>query len=294
MITVSDGRRQMPVHEMKIKKVSKKFRSKKVLCDISCHLTSGMYGLLGPNGAGKTTLMRCITNYYSHDGYVEIDGRQAKKLSLAEIGYLPQKFEGFPELTVRQMLGYFCNLKKIPPGDREIQIQKCLENTNLLEQEYTKVSQLSGGMIRRLGIAQAILGNVSVVLLDEPTAGLDPEERMRFKNVIQNIAEDRIVIISTHIVEDVEACCDHIIVMNEGRIIFADSIHKLRSYAQGKIFELREEELCNHSDVYIEKNYLKGKETVYRVISTGEEHKAVTPTIEDGYLCLLKEDVSSE
>lgn len=281
----------MAVHEMKIENVSKNFRRKKVLREVTCNLQSGTYGLLGPNGAGKTTLMRCITNFYSHQGKIMIDGKEAKKLSSAEIGYLPQKFEGYPELTVRQMLEYFCNLKKIPNKERQNRIQKCLENTNLLEQEQKKIRQLSGGMIRRLGIAQAILGDASVVLLDEPTAGLDPEERMRFKNVIQNITEDRIVIISTHIVEDVEACCDNIIVMNEGEIAFADSIYELRNCAKGRVLELREEEVNRRPGIYIEKTYLKEKETVYRVIVGEKEEGAVAPTVEDGYLCILHKDL---
>lgn len=281
----------MAIHEMKIENVSKSFHRKKALQGVTCSLKSGTYGLLGPNGAGKTTLMRCITGYYTHKGSVEIDGTQAKKLSPAEIGYLPQKFEGYPELTIRQMLEYFCNLKKIPSKDRSARIQKCLENTNLLEQERKKIKTLSGGMIRRLGIAQAILGDASVVLLDEPTAGLDPEERMRFKNVIQNITEDRIVIISTHIVEDVEACCDNILVMKEGQLLFADSIQKLRNYAQGRVLELREEEFVSYPGVYVEKNYLKEEETVYRVIAEDLVEGAVKPTIEDGYLCLLKREV---
>lgn len=273
---------------MKIENVSKSFHRKKALQGVTCSLQSGTYGLLGPNGAGKTTLMRCITNYYAHKGSVEIDGKPAQKMSSAEIGYLPQKFEGYPELTVRQMLEYFCNLKKIPKRDRDARIQRCLEHTNLLEQENKKIRQLSGGMIRRLGISQAILGDASVVLLDEPTAGLDPEERMRFKNVIQNITEDRIVIISTHIVEDVEACCDNIIVMNEGQIIFADSIQELRNHASGRILELKEEEIEAYPGAYVEKSYLKEEETVYRVITAEVVEKAVVPTIEDGYLCLLK------
>lgn len=281
----------MPVHEMKIDNVSKSFGRKKVLRNINCRLESGTYGLLGPNGAGKSTLMRCVTNYYSYQGNVEIDGTQVRKLSPAQIGYLPQRFEGYPELTVRQMLEYFCNLKKIARGDRSSQIQKCLESTNLIEQERKKIKTLSGGMIRRLGIAQAILGEASVVLLDEPTAGLDPEERMRFKNVIQNIKEDRIVIISTHIVEDVEACCDNILVMKEGEVIFADTIQKLCNYAKGRVLELRADEIADHPDAYVEKNYLKKEETVYRVITGEVVEQAVTPNIEDGYVCLLKKDV---
>lgn len=261
-----------------------------MLQDVTCSLKSGTFGILGPNGAGKTTLMRCITNYYTHKGTVEIDGKPAKKLSPAKIGYLPQKFEGYPELTVRQMLEYFCNLKRIPNKDRNSQIQKCLESTNLLEQGRKKIKTLSGGMIRRLGIAQAILGEASVVLLDEPTAGLDPEERMRFKNVIQNITEDRIVIISTHIVEDVEACCDNILVMKEGQLLFSDSIQKLRNYAQGRVLELRKEEIANYPKAYVEKNYLEEEETVYRVIAEKVVKGAVMPTIEDGYLCLLKSE----
>lgn len=275
-------------HKIIMDNVCRNFGKKKALQSVSCELTNGIYGLLGPNGAGKTTLMRCITNFYSYRGTLTLDGKQGRKANPWEIGYLPQRFEGFPELTVQQMLEYFGNLKKIPRGERASEIEQCLKSTNLLDQRNVKMKALSGGMVRRVGIAQAVLGNPAVVLLDEPTAGLDSEERMRFKTVIRRIAKNKIVIISTHIVEDIEACCDHVVVMKEGKIIFSDRIEKLREYATGRILELEESAIEEKTDFLLEKAYLKGDQKIYRVISEKRESDSVEATVEDGYICLLK------
>lgn len=269
--------------------VVKSFRKKIVLCGVSCKLENGIYGLLGPNGAGKTTLMRCITKLYPYQGEIMLNGNDIKKQS-ADVGYLPQKFGVFPELTVEQLLQYFCNMKGIRKEARDDMITKSLEKVNLLDARKVVSGKLSGGMLRRLGIAQAILGNPALILLDEPTAGLDPEERMRFKNIITGLAGECIVMISTHIVEDVEACCDHILVMNKGRMLCKGTVLDIQGIADGKILELDEEE-CGREDVlFVEKSYIRNGMKKYRTIMKKEVEGALTPTVEDGYLCLLKEN----
>ncbi len=274
--------------------VEKKFWKKKVLCGIDGVLEDGVYGLLGSNGAGKTTLLRCITNAYAYQGSIALNGKKVSKRALREIGYLPQRFSGYPELTVEQMLEYFCNIKRIPHAERKEQIETSLRHTNLEDKRKMRVRTLSGGMVRRLGIAQAVLGNPKVVILDEPTSGLDPKERNRFKQVIDHISGGRIVILSTHIVEDIEACCDRTLVMDQGKILFNDQTVRLRQYGRGRILELTEEELASAGqDMEIEKTHFKGDKKVYRIIVPQETEDAVEPTVEDGYLCLLKKNLKT-
>lgn len=193
--------------------VYKKFGRKEVLSDICLQLDEGCYGLLGPNGAGKTTLLRMVLELYPvRKGSIHFD-------SPGGVGYLPQKFGAFRELTVRDILLYFASLKKIPKAEQEAEIDRVLALVNLSDRKKDRMSSLSGGMQRRVGIAQAVLGDPSILIFDEPTAGLDPEERARFKKLIGQIMKKKTVIISTHIVEDVESLCDHVIIMNRGKVL---------------------------------------------------------------------------
>lgn len=275
---------------IEVRNVSKSFRRKKVLQDIDCKLENGIYGMLGPNGAGKTTLIRCITGLYSFGGQIKINEVDVSRKKSHEIGYLPQKFGVFTELKVKQMMQYFCNIKKVPKKEWKKIIQDCLQKVNLEEQENTVIRKLSGGMIRRLGIAQSLIGDPKVILLDEPTAGLDPEERMRFKTIITNLSKEQIIIVSTHIVEDIEACCDHIIIMDQGRLIKLGDIDEIRNYASGRILELTEEQLQQSDNIlFVEKSYIWDRKKVFRVIMKDTVENALLPTVEDGYLCLLKE-----
>ena len=171
---------------LELKNVSMRFGKNTALDDIDLYLEPGVYGLLGPNGAGKTTLMRCIAGILR-----PFDG----KISGADnIGYLPQKFGMFKELTVLETMEYFAALKNIPRSRYRICAMECLEQVHLAERAKDKVASLSGGMVRRLGIAQTLLGSPSLILVDEPTAGLDPEERLRFKNLISSIRTNRIIL----------------------------------------------------------------------------------------------------
>ena len=193
---------------LKINGLTKKFKKFKAIDSFSFEFNNGIYGLLGPNGAGKTTLLRCISKLYPVDnGVIFYNGQDINenKDYLECIGYLPQLFGMYKDLSVKEMMLMMANLKNIDLNNSNREIERVIKVVNLEEKMNAKVSSLSGGMIRRLGIAQALLGKPKIIIFDEPTAGLDPEERLRFKNIISEIARNIIVIISTHIVEDIEA-----------------------------------------------------------------------------------------
>lgn len=208
--------------------VTKKFGKRVALQNISLQLDKGCYGLLGPNGAGKTTLLRCLLDLYSpNSGNISIH-------TGGDIGYLPQKFGIFRELSVYDMLYYFAALKKIPKSCRKSEIEKVLSLVNLEERSRERISRLSGGMQRRVGIAQAVLGEPEILFFDEPTAGLDPEERVRFKSMITDIMKDRLILISTHIVEDVESVCDRVLIMDKGKLLANATVEETCAFAKNK------------------------------------------------------------
>lgn len=273
-----------------IKELSKSFGNKKVLQDISCSLDTGIYGLLGPNGAGKTTLLRCVLGLYPFEkGEIQLDGRKITDVqSQINLGYLPQKSGVFPGLTVEEHLRYFANLKKLEKAKTAAFIDEALEMVHLTEQRKMKGRKLSGGMVRRLGIAQAVLGKPELVIFDEPTTGLDPEERMRFKNIVRQLGKETTVIMSTHIVEDVEALCSQIFIMKDGTFSMQGTQEEVIRCAEGLVYELPREELSDGDYIEREKE-VDGRE-VLRVITARkiEAGRAVKPTIEDGYLCRLK------
>ena len=276
-------------NRLEICNIEKKFKKNEVLKKLSCTLESGVYAILAPNGVGKTTLMRCIADIYTYNGEILFNGKNIKKQKI-KIGHLPQQFGLFPELTVYQMMEYFCNLKKISKKDRKAAIDSCLKQVNLYDKKDEKNRKLSGGMVRRVGIAQAILGEPDVILLDEPTAGLDPEERMRFKNIINNLTGNSIVLISTHIVEDVEACCESVLIASDGKIKKQGTVEQIQECAKNRIIEIPEEALGDDNILFVEKSYIKDGRKIYRVITKNVIEDGIEPTVEDGYLCLLKED----
>lgn len=204
---------------IEIKNLNLKINNKKILNGISLTLSEGIHGVLGPNGAGKTTLFRCLAGVYGdYTGSIKITNATGENLKYS-IGYLPQKFSLISDLKLYECMEYFALIKGIIKGRNE-EIHRCLEMVNLDAYSERKCKELSGGMIRRAGIAQAIMGKPSLILFDEPTVGLDPEERMRFKKICAGIEKQSVVLMSTHVVEDVTVCCDDILVMFEGRIIF--------------------------------------------------------------------------
>ena len=221
---------------LKLNSIDKRFKSIVVADNVNVQLENCTYGLLGRNGSGKTTLLRCITKIEKLNGgsITYSDGVKETNDYLTHIGYLPQNFEIFNELTAFEVLQFFANLKDYGITDDEI--NNLLKSLNLFSKKDTVVKKLSGGMKRRLGIAQALIGNPDIVLLDEPTAGLDPEERLNFKNVIREIKKDRCVVLSTHIITDIESLCDKILILSNGVITQFNSCDELANVANGKVF----------------------------------------------------------
>ena len=207
---------------IKVDNLSKSFVRKNVLKDVSFRFSDQCYGLLGPNGAGKTTFIRCMLGLYQ---------TKRSKIEFSTegcVGYLPQKFGVFPELCVKDVLMYFALSKGIPKKKCKAEISKVLSLVNLESEYKTRVSRLSGGMLRRVGIAQVLLADPDIMIFDEPTVGLDPEERMRFGKLINDIKPGKTIIVSTHIIEDVEKYCDLIVVMNSGEIVGEFPVEKFR------------------------------------------------------------------
>ena len=221
---------------------AKKYKGKVALKNFSATLENGVYGLLGTNGAGKTTLINVFMGIVKSDcGEIYIDGESIRSMGadfLDKIGYLPQYPQFYRDFSVIDFLRYMCVLKDISKDVGEARIQELLETVNLTDAAAKKIGALSGGMRQRLGIAQAMINNPVILILDEPTAGLDPRERIRFRNLISKFAEDRIVIIATHIVPDVEFIANKIILLHEGELLKFDAPAALCSELDKKVWAL--------------------------------------------------------
>lgn len=280
---------------IKVNNLSKRFQRQVVLQSINLTLNNGVYGLLGANGAGKTTLLRCMAGLFEpqqgevlyHDEPI-----RTSRSYRQELGYLPQSFGMFQELTLYEMMDYLCSLKNISPHQCPSAIANALKSVNLEDKARDRVKTLSGGMLRRAGIAQAIMGDSKVILLDEPTAGLDPSERVRFKNTISSLkqAKDKTILISTHIVEDVEACCEKVIVIDKGRTLFNGSCGELKRVALNKVYQVEENDLGDLvGERFSLKIYDKDGLIYYRVLTQKKQDlPSEEPSLEDGYMCLVK------
>ncbi len=208
--------------ELVIDRVSKQYKNKIAVDRISLKLEKGIYGLLGANGAGKTTLMRMLCGILTPtSGTIVYDGIDVSAEEYrAVLGYLPQDFGYYPEFTGRDFLLYMAALKGIGKSVAQKRVEELLELVSLSDVAKKKIKTYSGGMKQRLGIAQALLNTPQILILDEPTAGLDPKERVRFRNLIADLGKDNIVILSTHIVSDIDRIADRILMMNGGRLVF--------------------------------------------------------------------------
>lgn len=208
--------------ELKLTELTKTFGSVNAVDHVSCTLGRGVYGLLGVNGAGKTTLMRMLTTLVKPtSGAITLDGKDIFELDRSYrnlLGYLPQEFGVYPEFTVQDYLLYIASIKGLRPAAAKERVKALLHQVGLTKARNKKMKALSGGMKRRAGIAQAMLNDPKILILDEPTAGLDPNERIRFRNLISELASDRIVLLSTHIVSDIESIADEILLMKDGTI----------------------------------------------------------------------------
>lgn len=278
---------------LSIEHISKHYGKNTALSGVTLEIQPGMFGLLGPNGAGKTTLMRIIaTLIESSEGTVSYNGikwsnrREAQKL----IGYLPQQFSLYKNVKVIELLNHIAILKNV--DNYKEKVREISEQVNLSDHLKKKVGNLSGGMLRRLGIAQAILGDPKILIVDEPTAGLDPEERIRFRRLLRGLSRDNTVIISTHIVEDIVAVCDYAAILNKGRLLMTGDLNHIAQLANGKVWkmELDREAYYRESErLEVISTESEGDKFRIRFLSDEPVEGAyqVTAGLEEGYLYLM-------
>lgn len=294
------GSGQMSRNEMEIRieGLEKYYGKKHALKNVTLTIPSGMFGLLGRNGAGKTTLMKVLATLIGKQGgKVTVCGIPVEEAARIRriTGYLPQEFSMYPNMGVYEAMDYLGALSKMPKKVRKERIPVLLEKVNLQEHYRTKIRALSGGMKRRLGIAQAILHDPKVLIVDEPTAGLDPEERVRFRNLLCEIAEDRIVILSTHIVGDIEATCEQIAIMDEGEICYNGTVMDLLRMTEGKVYtaQISRKDLAKMKENYVLTSMLtQGNNVMVRFLSEQKpqvEASACEPDVEDAYMYLMQE-----
>lgn len=284
--------------EIIINNLSKRYGKKEVLTNISLTIPEGMYGLLGRNGAGKTSFMRILaTLSIPTNGDIQMNGVSIKETTKVRemIGYLPQDFSIYKNMTVFGALDYLGLLSNLPNKIRKERIYTLLEQVHLKDNAKTKVKALSGGMKRRLGIAQALLHDPQILIVDEPTAGLDPEERIHFRNLLSDFSDGRIVILSTHIASDIESTCQNVAVLNKGNILFHGSTETLRKQADHKVYLITvpkslDKPIQGHHYVLSRNN--TNTSIQYRILSNtlpNELAEVQTPTLEDGYMYLLQQ-----
>lgn len=271
----------------------------RALRSVDLEIPRGLFGLLGPNGAGKTTFMKILATLLDADeGQVSFDGVDVIKEKAAVralLGYLPQDFGLYPTLTAWQMLDYLARLKGISNrGERESQIDALLERVNLSSERARKLGEFSGGMRQRFGIAQALLGNPKLLIVDEPTAGLDPQERVRFHNLLSEIASDVVVLLSTHIVSDVSNICGRMAIIRRGEIIATCAPQEALGRLTGQVWEstvAREEAAQLRPHLAVVSTQMSGGAVRLRVISDngcpGNGFAPVMPTLEDYYFSLV-------
>lgn len=285
--------------ELKVTQLTKQYGLKTAVDHLDITLSNGVYGLLGANGAGKTTLMRLLCNIQIPTfGKITLDGKDISVLGERYrnlLGYLPQHFRYYPEFTAWDFLMYVATLKGLSEKQAKNKTSELLEAVDLSKEGHHKIKTFSGGMKQRLGIAQAMLNNPRILILDEPTAGLDPKERVRFRNLISAFSKDRIVILSTHIVSDVEFIAEEIIMMKAGRVLHFGRPQEITEEIEGYVWECMvptryAEQYSGTLNVSNLRN-IENECTVLRVISESkpmENAVQVKPTLEDLYLFYFK------
>ena len=272
----------------------------KAIDNLNLNIEKGIYGLLGENGAGKTTLMRVLTTILPvSKGNILINGINLEKnnyeMIQKQIGYLPQELEVYPSLTVRDSLEYLGRMSGIPKNICKDRIDYYLEKTGLIDKQNKKNKQLSGGMKRRVGLVQALLNEPPILIVDEPTTGLDPEERIKIRNLLVDFGETRTVIFSTHVIEDIESTCNKLGIMQKGNLIFNGEISELLNNAENHVWNClitNEKEILELSRyaTISSKQYVDGK-IMTKIIS--EEKPRIDciraeVTLEDAYLYMMK------
>lgn len=287
--------------ELKIDGVTKQYKNTLALNKFSITLTKGVYGLLGPNGAGKTTLINILVGLLKQDsGKVLYNGDLIETLGdeyIDKLGYLPQYPSFYKNFTANEFLLYMCALKDIPKNERKELTSNLLESVNLLDEKDKKIGGYSGGMKQRLGIAQAMINNPEILILDEPTAGLDPKERMRFRNIISSLGSSRIVILATHIVSDVEYISKEIILIKNGELVKSANSQELTNDIEGKVWNIQTDvsEIIEMMNIFKVSNVTNvERKYVLKVVSDEKPRETATlttPTLED--VCLYHFDEGS-
>ena len=270
---------------------------------LSLTIELGMFGLLGPNGAGKTTLMRVLATLLqptSGAAYVndwKVDDARDKWNIRAQLGYLPQEIQMYDTLSAREFLSFVAALKRVPAAERRAQVEEMLELTGLTDVAARKIRAYSGGMKRRLGVAQALMGHPRLLIVDEPTAGLDPHERVRFRNLLVELSQERLVMLSSHITEDIAHTCSRLAILNQGQLRFDGSIQMLLQQATGRVWEFTTTDhlIQEREDVKVVSITHIEQGTHYRVLAAEKpmaDALPVTPTVEDAYLWLIQSSTS--
>ncbi|MGL5258764.1 MAG: ABC transporter ATP-binding protein [Lachnospiraceae bacterium] len=282
------------MHELKLVNIQKSFQGKMALQNINLCFGTGVYGLLGENGAGKTTLMRIICNILKPtQGQVFCDEIEIEEMGgeyRRYLGYLPQNFGFYRDFSAYRFLNYIASLKALPIEYAQNRIDELLKMVDLYEVRNNKLKTFSGGMLRRVGIAQALLNDPQILILDEPTAGLDPSERVRFRNIISSLGKNRIVILSTHIVSDIEYIADEVLIMNQGNIIQMGTAEELMATVRDCVWKciVDEKKATELNKKYIVSNLRNHEDEVeLRIVS--KEKPVVDAvlqeqTLEDVYL----------
>lgn len=285
--------------ELSVDRLTKQYGRKIAVDCVSTVLKPGVYGLLGENGAGKTTFMRMLCAILeSTSGEVFLDGREIVSMGAEYrdiLGYLPQEFGYYPNYTAREFLLYMAALKGIPRDMAKKRAGELLKIVCLNDVGTKKMKTFSGGMKQRVGIAQALLNYPKLLILDEPTAGLDPKERVRFRNLISDYAGDRIVLLSTHIVSDVEAIADEVLLMKKGKVLTQGTVSELTKKAAGKVWELTVSPA--EAKIWQEKTAVanlrhEGEQVVLRILSDDKPTEGAAPCeagLEDLYLYSMRE-----
>ena len=285
---------------IEIKQLTKTYDGKvHALRGIDLEIGSGMFGLVGPNGAGKTTLMRILAGLVRpSSGTVSVLGNDVstphgKLATKAVLGYLPQELGLYPNLTAREFLDYIAILKSVADrARRQQQVGDVLQQVRLSDEADRQLKTYSGGMKRRVGIAQALLGDPQLLIVDEPTAGLDPEERVRLRNLLADMAAHRIVILSTHIIEDISLSCNDLAVIAHGKVLFQGAPRDLIARARGHVWTIDSTGARPNGGLTIVST-LQLQDTVqYRVLgdAAGQAAAPVEPSLEDGYLWLMNNE----
>lgn len=283
--------------ELELKSVSKTYGSKKALQEMNLIFTSGVTGLLGSNGAGKSTLMRLLATIETPtEGTIFYNGKDIAKnpdMLRKELGYLPQDFGVYPNMTPVEFLEYMAAMKGLSKASARKRIDVLLEDLHLTEARKRKLGGFSGGMKQRVGIAQALLNDPAVLIVDEPTVGLDPEERIAFRNLLASLSEEKIILLSTHIITDIEAIAPRIVLLNQGRLLADLPPEELIQKVEGMVWNcvIPAEKIEEFGEKYKISNAIQRSNGIHaRVISKKQptiNAEAVAPDLEDAYLWFI-------